>query len=61
MTAITVSVHRHFSHRAALRLGRALTAWGMRQPVRHRRHADLVAAVEQHRDSAARVLPQLPR
>jgi hypothetical protein len=33
----------------------------MRQPVRRRRHADLVAAVEQHRDTAARMLPQLPR
>ncbi|KQR54804.1 hypothetical protein ASF88_08685 [Leifsonia sp. Leaf336] len=61
MTAITVPAHRPFSHRAALRLGRALTAWGMRQPARHSRHAELVAAAEQHRDRAARMLPQLPR
>lgn len=61
MTAITVPVHRDFSQRAALRLGRALTAWGMRQPARHICHAELVAAAERHRDRAARVLPQLPR
>ncbi len=61
MTAISVPVHRPFSQRAALRLGRALTAWGMRQPARHSRHAELVAVVEQHRDHAARLLPQLPR
>ncbi|MEY9953750.1 hypothetical protein [Leifsonia sp. EB34] len=61
MTAIAVSVHRPFSHRAALRLGRALTAWGMRQPARQNRHAELVATVERSRDRAARTLPQLPR
>lgn len=61
MTAITVYAHRPLSHRAALRLGRALTAWGMRQPVRPTRHAELVAAAEAHRDRAAHVLPQLPR
>jgi hypothetical protein len=61
MTAISVPVHRPFSQRAALRLGRALTAWGMRQPARHSRHAELVAVAEQHRDHAARLLPQLPR
>ena len=61
MTAITVPVHRPLSQRAALRLGRALTARGMRQPDRANRHAELVSAVEHHRDSAARVLPQLPR
>jgi hypothetical protein len=54
-------VHRSFSQRAALRLGRALTAWGMRQPAARTRHAELVAAAERHRDRAARVLPQLPR
>ncbi len=61
MTAIIVPVHRPFSHRAALRLGRALTTWGMRQPIRQTRHAELVTAVEHSRDRAARVLPQLPR
>lgn len=61
MTAISVPVRRPFSQRAALRLGRALTAWGMRQPARHSGHAELVAIVEQHRDRAARLLPQLPR
>jgi hypothetical protein len=61
MTAIALPVHRQFSHRAALRLGRALTAWGMRQPAHHNRHAELVATVEQTRDRAARTLPQLPR
>ncbi|GAA4148915.1 hypothetical protein [Leifsonia shinshuensis] len=61
MTAISVPVHRPFSHRAALRLGRALTAWGMRQPVHRTRHAELVATVELTRDRAARTLPQLPR
>ncbi|WP_426623870.1 hypothetical protein ACPPVW_14905 [Leifsonia sp. McL0607] len=61
MTAITMPVPRPFSHRAALRLGRALTAWGMRQPKRQNRHAELVSAAEHHRDRAARVLPQLPR
>lgn len=61
MTAISVPVRRPFSQRAALRLGRALTAWGMRQPARQSRHAELVAIVEQHRDRAARLLPQLPR
>jgi hypothetical protein len=61
MTAIAMPVHRSFSQRAALRLGRALTAWGMRQPAARTRHAELVAAAERHRDRAARVLPQLPR
>ncbi|MGH1523064.1 hypothetical protein ACRAWC_02840 [Leifsonia sp. L25] len=61
MTAITVPVQRPLSQRTALRIGRALTAWGMRQPARRNRHAELVATVEQTRDRAARTLPQLPR
>lgn len=61
MTAVTVSAYRPFSHRAALRLGRALTAWGARPPSHPSDHAALVAAAERQRDSAARILPQLPR
>jgi hypothetical protein len=61
MTAVTFAAHRPLSHRAALRLGRALTAWGARQPSNASDHAALVAALERHRERAARILPQLPR
>ncbi|MGN6426228.1 hypothetical protein [uncultured Leifsonia sp.] len=61
MTAVTVTVRRPISHRAALRLGRALTAWGTRQPAIGPDHAARVAVLESTRDSAARLLPQLPR
>lgn len=60
MTALAASVHRPVSHRLALRAGRALTAWGAR-PVRPDGYTQRVAAVEQTRDRAARLLPQLPR
>ncbi|RDV46573.1 hypothetical protein DOE76_00500 [Leifsonia sp. ku-ls] len=61
MTAVLVSPHRPFAHRVALRLGRALTAWGDRPPARGPQYADRVALVERTRDTAARSLPQLPR
>jgi len=61
MTAVLVSTYRPLTHRVALRLGRALTAWGDR-PLRHAPFdAERVARIESARDSAARVLPQLPR
>lgn len=61
MTAVLVSSYRPISHRLALRVGRALTAWGARPLTREPRHAERVALVEAARDSAARTLPQLPR
>ena len=61
MTAVLVPVHRPLTHRVAVRLGRALTAWGDRPPARDLRHAERVARIEGARDTAARMLPQLPR
>ena len=61
MTAVLVSTYRPVSHRLALRIGQALTAWGDR-PLRREPHdADRIARIESARDSAARTLPQLPR
>ncbi|MBW8872970.1 MAG: hypothetical protein JF618_12715, partial [Leifsonia sp.] len=45
----------------ALRLGRALTAWGARPLAREPHHVERVARMEFSRDAAARTLPQLPR
>jgi hypothetical protein len=62
MTALTIE-SPSWIDRAAVNLGRALTEWGSR-------HARIDAApdfaeqtrrLEQSRDTAARVLPQLPR
>jgi hypothetical protein len=61
MTAVLVSTYRPLTHRVALRLGRALTAWGDRPLRRAPFDAERVARIETARDSAARILPQLPR
>jgi hypothetical protein len=61
MTAVLVSAYRPLPHRLALRLGRALTAWGARPLAREPHDADRVARMERSRDAAARTLPQLPR
>ncbi|MEN0085864.1 MAG: hypothetical protein AAGC66_13965 [Leifsonia sp.] len=61
MTAVLVSTYRPLTHRVALRLGRALTAWGDRPLAREAHHADRVALVERTRHDATRTLPQLPR
>lgn len=61
MTAVLVSTYRPLTHRVALRVGRALTAWGARPLAREPHHADRVARLERTRDAAARTLPQLPR
>jgi hypothetical protein len=50
-----------WTHRIALRFGRALTAWAGR-PVRHHpswSYAERVDRFEQARDQAMRTLPQL--
>ncbi|MGO4535472.1 hypothetical protein [Leifsonia sp. 2MCAF36] len=61
MTAVLVSTYRPLTHRLALRIGRALTAWGARPLCREPYDAERVARIETARDSAARILPQLPR
>ncbi|WP_348787592.1 hypothetical protein [Leifsonia sp. NPDC080035] len=61
MTAVFVPVRTSFSHRTAVRVGRALTAWGTRQPAIGPDHAARVTSIESSRDRAARLLPQLPR
>ena len=61
MTAVLVSSYRPLTHRVALRLGRALTAWADRPTGRAPHDAERVARIESARDSAARTLPQLPR
>ncbi|MFF2051624.1 hypothetical protein ACFVU2_08485 [Leifsonia sp. NPDC058194] len=61
MTVYALPAHRPWTHRTALRLGTALTAWGTR-PVRPSSgYAERVGLVEAARDGAARTLPQLPR
>ncbi|MDN4615135.1 hypothetical protein P5G50_11820 [Leifsonia sp. F6_8S_P_1B] len=60
MTAFAAPVRRPFSHRIALRAGRALTTWGARAP-RPQHDAERVSTMEAARDHAARTLPQLPR
>ncbi|MCU1347893.1 MAG: hypothetical protein JWO56_923 [Acidobacteria bacterium] len=61
MTAVLVSTYRPLTHRLALRIGQALTAWGDR-PLGHAPYdAERVSRIETARDSAARTLPQLPR
>ncbi|WP_285117025.1 hypothetical protein [Leifsonia sp. fls2-241-R2A-40a] len=61
MTAVLISVYRPLTHRVALRLGHALTAWGARPLAREPYDHDRVARIERTRDAAARTLPQLPR
>ncbi|GIT79216.1 hypothetical protein LLS1_08850 [Leifsonia sp. LS1] len=61
MTAYALSARRPWTHRTAVRLGHALTAWGDRPVRRSAAHADLVDQLEATRDRAARQLPQLPR
>lgn len=61
MTTVLVPVHQTLSHRAALRLGRALTAWGARPPSMLPGYGERVAVFEASRDVAVRTLPQLPR
>jgi hypothetical protein len=61
MTAIAVTASLPWTHRAAVRLGRALTAWGTRPIARASLHTDRVARLEGIRDHAAHTLPQLPR
>jgi hypothetical protein len=61
MTTVVVATYQPWSHRAALRLGEALTAWGRRPATSEPVHAERVARMEAARDSAARTLPQLPR
>lgn len=61
MTAVLVTPYRPFTHRVALRVGTALTAWGARPLPRGLRHADRVELIERTREAAAHTLPQLPR
>ncbi|MGO4594007.1 hypothetical protein AB4Z18_09310 [Leifsonia sp. 2TAF2] len=61
VSAILDSTARPLPHRLALRLGRALIAWGARPLAREPRHLDRVDRMERARDAAARTLPQLPR
>ncbi|GAA2062752.1 MULTISPECIES: hypothetical protein [Leifsonia] len=61
MTAVLVTTYRPFTHRVALRVGRALTAWGARPLPHGLGHADRVERIERTRDTAALTLPQLPR
>lgn len=61
MTAYALPARRPWTHRTALRLGSALTAWGARSAPRVSRYAERVERVEATRDHAARALPQLPR
>ena len=61
MTAVLVSSYRPFTHRVAVRLGRALTAWGDRPLSRAPFDAERVARIESAREAAAHTLPQLPR
>jgi hypothetical protein len=58
MTAVPVSVYRPLTRRFALRLGRALIAWGVR-PFDAVAYAERVARVEHTRDAAIRTFPQL--
>ncbi|MFJ3392323.1 hypothetical protein [Leifsonia aquatica] len=60
-TVYVLPAHRSWTHRTALRIGAALTAWGARPVRRSTHHAERVDRVEATRDSAARLLPQLPR
>lgn len=60
-TVYVLPAHRSWAHRTALRVGTALTAWGARPVHRSSHHAERVDLVEATRDSAARILPQLPR
>ncbi len=61
MTAYVLPARRPWTHRTALRLGGALTAWGARPVHASPQHAERVDLVEGVRDHAARTLPQLPR
>jgi hypothetical protein len=61
MTTVVISAYRPWSHRVALRIGSALTAWGARPIVHDGQHDARVALIEGSREAAARVLPQLPR
>ena len=61
MTAYALPARRPWTHRTAVRLGHALTAWGDRPVHASAAHGDLVDEVEATRDRAARQLPQLPR
>ncbi|OJX81606.1 MULTISPECIES: hypothetical protein [unclassified Leifsonia] len=61
MTAYVLPARRPWTHRTALRLGRALTAWGARPVRRSPAYAERLALVEATRDSAARVVAGLPR
>jgi hypothetical protein len=61
MTTVVISPYRPWSHRVALRIGGALSAWGARPIAHDGRHDARVALIEGSRDGAARVLPQLPR
>jgi hypothetical protein len=61
MTAYALPARRPWTHRTAIRLGGALTAWGARPLGRSPLHAESVDLVEGARDHAARTIPQLPR
>lgn len=61
MTAVLVSTYRPLTHRLALRIGQALTAWADRPSHREPYDAERVARIESARHSAALTLPQLPR
>ncbi|AGW41579.1 transaldolase [Leifsonia xyli subsp. cynodontis DSM 46306] len=59
--AVSVPLRPPLSHRAALSLGRALIAWGTRHRTRPPTYHQRVDAMETTRDTAASILPQLPR
>jgi hypothetical protein len=62
MTALTIERHSWID-RAAVNLGRALTEWGSRNARLDIApdFAEQTRRLERSRDTAARVLPQLPR
>lgn len=61
MTDYALPARRPWTHRTALRLGEALTAWGTRPVRRPSTYSERIELVERTRDRAARMLPQLPR
>ncbi|WP_158863891.1 hypothetical protein [Leifsonia sp. AG29] len=61
MTAMTLPLRRPLVHRAALRLGGALTEWGARPAAQAVSYSERTARMEASREAAARTVPQLPR
>ncbi|MFF1879100.1 hypothetical protein [Leifsonia sp. NPDC058230] len=63
MTALSFDTRGGFVDRAAVGIGRALTAWGTRHAALRPApsYSSQAARFDRSRDEASRLLPQLPR